>query len=120
MNKDEILERVKLIEKLRNIKLPSKYKVFLSEEVKDTDVYEIQNARGDNIYLYNCKDLIERNETYTIQNAEPDYLLIGQDGDLGYFINIKNGSDQVYSLDLGALGSLDMDKEAEDIYNLIA
>jgi len=120
MNKDEILDELKVVENNLNIKLSNKYKQFLSEEVKDTDAYEIQTSQADTVYLYNYKDLLERNETYTIQDIEPDYLLIGQDGDLGYFINVKNNSELVYSLDLGALGSLDMDEEAQDIYKLKA
>ncbi|YCH29936.1 SMI1/KNR4 family protein [Erwinia sp. D4-22] len=119
MNADEILNEIKMIEKRTSIKIPNKYKAFLSEEIKDLDAYDVQGGRGDTIYLYNCKDLIERNETYMIQDAEPSYLLIGQDGDIGYFINVKNASDKIYSLDLGALGCLDMDEEAEDIYQLI-
>lgn len=120
MNKDEILDELKVLENNLKIKLPSKYKQFLSEEVKDTDAYEIQTSQGGAVYLYNYKDVLERNETYTIQHVEPNYLLIGQDGDLGYFINVKGDSELIYSLDLGALGSLDMDEEAQDIYKLIA
>ncbi|ADP13268.1 hypothetical protein EJP617_35870 [Erwinia sp. Ejp617] len=120
MTKEEILGEIKGIESDLNINLPEKYKQFLSEEVKGTDAYEIQTSNGDTVYLYNYKDLVERNETYTIQDVEPDYLLIGQDGDLGYFINVQDKSDLVYSLDLGALGSLDMDEEAKDIYKLRA
>ena len=118
MGKDEILDGLKVAESSLNINLPNKYKQFSSEEIKDIDAYEIQTSRGDTVYLYNHKDLVERNETYTIQDVEPDYLLIGQDGDLGYFINVKDSSELIYSLDLGALGSLDMDEEAEDIYKL--
>ena len=120
MNKDKILDKLKAVENNLNIKLTNKYKQFLFEEVKDTDAYEIQTSLEGVVYIYNYKDLLERNQTYTIQDVEPDYLLIGQDGDLGYFINVKNNSELVYSLDLGALGSLDMDEEAQDIYKLKA
>ena len=120
MNKKEILDELKVVEDSFKIKIPNKYKQFSSEEIKDADTYEIRTSKGDAVYLYNYKDLLERNETYTIQDFEPDYLLIGQDGDLGYFINVKDNSELVYSLDLGALGSLDMDEEAQDIYKLRA
>lgn len=120
MTKEEILGEVESIEGDLNINLPEKYKRFLSEEVKGTDAYEIQTSNGGTVYLYNYKDVVERNENYTIQDLEQDYLLIGQDGDLGYFINVQDKSDLVYSLDLGALGSLDMDEEAKDIYKLRA
>lgn len=120
MNKNEILNEINVIEKRLGIQFSDKYKQFLSEEVKDKDIYEIQTGRGDNVYLYNYKTLLERNETYSIQNVEPDYVLIGQDGDIGYFINVKSNDDRVYSLDLGALGSLAMDEEAKDIYKLIS
>lgn len=40
-----------------------------------------------------------------MQIYEPDYLMIAQDGNLGFFI--KSGTEIIYSNDLGALGSLD-------------
>lgn len=58
----------------------------------------------------------ERNLTYKIKEYEPDYFMIGQDGNLGYFLNTKNSEDHfIYSNDLGAIGSLEMQKEANDI-----
>lgn len=120
MSKDEIVRELENIEKNLGIKLPGTYKKFLSEEVQDTESYEIENKNGDPVYIFNYKDVVERNKTYTIQDAEPDYFLIGQDGDLGYFICSKDNSDKIYSLDLGALGSLDMDEEAKDLYDLRA
>ncbi|MDE1186008.1 MAG: SMI1/KNR4 family protein [Pantoea sp.] len=120
MDKYKVLEELKSIEEKRSIILPVAYKKFLSEEVQDVGTYEIENKQGDPIYIFNFMDVVERNETYTIQDAEPDYFLIGQDGDLGYFICLKNNSDKIYSLDLGALGSLDMDEETKDLYELRA
>jgi len=120
MYKDKILEELKRIESSRGIKLPDAYKKFLSEEVQDKEVYEVENKQGDSIYIFNYLDVVERNEAYTIQEVEPDYFLIGQDGDLGYFICSKDNSDKIYSLDLGALGSLDMDEEAKNLYDLRA
>ncbi|KAA8725832.1 hypothetical protein [Ewingella americana] len=120
MDKDKVLDELKHIETSRAIKLPSAYKKFLSEEIQDKEVYEIKNKQGDSVYIFNYLDVVERNETYTIHDVEPDYFLIGQDGDLGYFICIKDSSDKIYSLDLGALGSLDMDEEAKDLYDLRA
>lgn len=119
-NKNEILDEVKEIEKMLDITLPDKYKQFLSEEIKDANNYEVRTNKGESIYFYNYKDIAERNETYAIKLDKPDYLLIGQDGDLGYFLNVKNNSDHIYSLDLGVPGSLDMNEEAKDIYKLIS
>ncbi|TDB42583.1 SMI1/KNR4 family protein [Photorhabdus khanii] len=124
MNKEDILEKLDFIEKELNIKLPHSYKKFLSEEIQDKPYIEITGKGQENIYVYNFDYVLERNKTYTIQEVEPNYFLIGQDGDLGYFIYVEKGkeSDIVYSLDLGALGSVNMeedgDKEADDIYNL--
>ena len=44
--------------------------------------------------------------------------MIGQDGDLAYFLK-KNGDDSIYENDLGALGSLEMQKVAESITDFI-
>ncbi|HAS1412730.1 SMI1/KNR4 family protein [Enterobacter hormaechei] len=118
MEKQDLIDQLNKIEKLVHASLPSEYKRFLIEKVKDIDSYEIKRANGDQLYVFNCFDVLDRNNTYTIQEAEPNFLLIGQDGDLGYFLNLREGTDEIYSLDLGALGSLDMDKESDSIFML--
>lgn len=118
MEKQHLIDQLNEIEKLIHTSLPSEYKRFMIENVKDSDSYEIQRANGDQIYVFNCFDLLERNDTFTVQAVEPNVLLIGQDGDLGYFLNLRKGNDEIYSLDLGALGSLDMDKESNSIFML--
>ncbi|MEH3776747.1 SMI1/KNR4 family protein [Enterobacter asburiae] len=118
MEKQELIDQLNKIEMFVHMSLPSGYKRFMIENVMDTDSYEIQRANGDQLYVFNCFDLLERNNTYIIQEVEPDVLLIGQDGDLGYFLNLRKGTDEIYSLDLGALGSLDMDKESNSIFLL--
>ncbi|ASY81386.1 SMI1/KNR4 family protein [Pectobacterium polaris] len=120
MNKIKVMKKLADIEKILGKELPIVYKKFLSEEVGEKEAYEIRNTRGDLVYIYNYHDVIERNKTYTIQDVEPNYFLIGQDGDIGYFIYLDDKNDKIYSLDLGAIGSLDMDEEAKDIYNLRA
>ncbi|PIT14566.1 SMI1/KNR4 family protein [Snodgrassella alvi] len=120
MEKKSIIEILYILEKEMNIKFPSLYVRFLSEEVQDKEPYELITEKEEYIYIYNIYDIQERNDVYSIQNIEPNYFLIGQDGDIGYFIYVKknNESDNIYSLDLGALGSLEMNKEATDIYHL--
>jgi hypothetical protein len=118
VNKDEILKGLGEIESDIGYKFPVLYKKFLSEEVGDSDAYEFTKKNGDTVYIFDYKDLVERNDTYAIQESVPGFLLIGQDGDLGYFINLSDDSDKIYSLDLGALGSLDMDEEGKDLYSL--
>ena len=44
--------------------------------------------------------------------------MIGQEGDLAYFIK-KNADDCIYENDLGALGSLEMQKVAANVYDFI-
>lgn len=100
------------IEKLQaatKIKIPALYVNFLNK-IDDKEIYEMKNPA---ISFYACDFLLERNETYEVQIYEPDYLMIGQDGDLAYFI--KTGTETIYSNDLGALGSLEMKIEAPDI-----
>ncbi|MEX0448123.1 SMI1/KNR4 family protein [Xenorhabdus sp. SGI246] len=124
MNKEDTLGRLDFIEKEMDIKLPYYYRRFLSEGIQDKPYIEITGKEQENIYVYNFDYVLERNKTHTIQQAEKNYFLIGQDGDLGYFIYVEKGqeSDVIYSLDLGALGSVDMeedgDKEADNIYKL--
>lgn len=111
-NKRQILK----FETKHNLKFPSRYFDFLME-INYGDIFEIENT---GICMYSYSDLEERNQTYEIQDFEPNYLMIGQDGDMAYFINKNNSNDNtIYSNDLGALGSLEMRKEADNIYDFL-
>ena len=55
--------------------LPNLYYQFLSDW-KEIDPYEIGDS---GICLYAKEDLQERNETYQIEEVEPDYFMIGQE-----------------------------------------
>jgi hypothetical protein len=106
-------EEIINFEKTTNIKFPALYASFLVH-ISKGDVWEI-GRKG--ICLYSIFDLAERNETYEIKKYGSDFFMIGQNGDSGYFINAKNHTDEaIYSNDLGALGSLEMEKEADDIH----
>ncbi|SUB88690.1 Uncharacterised protein [Porphyromonas macacae] len=116
MNKEEIRKNIHELEERLNIIFPQLYIDFLSE-INDGDVFEIDNS---GVSLYSYSDLEERNRTYQIRDYEPNYFMIGQDGDLGYFINTSNPKDNsIYSNDLGALGSLEMKKESASIFDFI-
>lgn len=116
MNTKENEKSIVELENRLNMKFPSLYAKFLSE-INDGDVFEIDNT---GICMYSYSDLEERNQTYQIYEFEPKYFMIGQDGDLAYFINRNNSNDNsIYSNDLGALGAWDMKKEADDIFSFI-
>ena len=98
---------------LNNFLLPKMYSDFLhSIEGK---LYYVKDT---GIILYTTKEINERNTTYEVKKYSPDSLMVGQDGDMGFFLK-RNQGESIFSLDLGALGSLDMDEEAEDIYSFI-
>ena len=44
--------------------------------------------------------------------------MIGQDGDSAFFIK-KNSDDTIYMNDLGALGSIEMNRISSDVYGFI-
>ena len=90
------------------------YYQFLTEW-KEIAPYEIGDS---GICLYAKEDLQERNETYQIEEVEPDYFMIGQEGDLACFIE-KNADDCIYENDLGAFGSLEIQKVATNVYDFI-
>jgi len=101
----EIKKRIIELQAKLNIIFPQLYIDFLAK-INDGDVYEVDDS---GICLYSYSDLEERNQTYQIKDFEPNYFMIGQDGDLGYFINVSNPTDNsIYSNDLGALGSLEV------------
>lgn len=97
-----------------NFKLPKMYEKFL-EEIKGSEGFAIEDT---GVILYEEEDLPERNLTYEVFEYEPEFFMIGQDGDIAFFIK-KNSDDTIYKNDLGALGSLEMEKLSSDIYKFI-
>ena len=93
---------------------PNLYDKFLSEMGEDGE-FIIENT---GIILYSKTDLAERNTTYQIEEWEPDFFMIGQDGDLAFFIK-KDSDDTIYMNDLGALGSIEMKRTASDVYEFV-
>ena len=94
--------------------LPNLYAEFLSKIDKAGELI-IENT---GITLYSRLDLLERNSTYQIEEWEPDFFLIGQDGDVAFFIK-KDSDDTIYINDLGALGSLEMKPISLNIFEFV-
>ena len=97
-----------------NFVFPALYDKFLSEMGEDGE-FIIENT---GIILYSKADLVERNTTYQIEEWEPDFFMIGQDGDLAFFIK-KDSDDTIYMNDLGALGSIEMKRTVSDVYEFV-
>jgi hypothetical protein len=64
------------------------------------------------VYVYCRESLPERNTTYGIGEWLPGYLMIGQDGDRGFFLRCDAGGGPVFRADLGGLGEADLDVAA--------
>ena len=94
--------------------LPNLYAEFLSKIDKAGELV-IENT---GITLYSRLDLLERNSTYQLEEWEPDFFLIGQDGDVAFFIK-KDSDDTIYMNDLGALGSLEMKPISLNIFEFV-
>lgn len=97
-----------------NFKLPKMYEKFL-EEIKGSEGFSVGDT---GVILYEEKDLEERNLTYEVFEYEPEFFMIGQDGDMAFFIK-KDSDDTIYKNDLGALGSFEMEEFSSDIYEFI-
>lgn len=97
-----------------DLALPNLYAEFLSKIDKAGELI-IENT---GITLYSRLDLLERNSTYQIEEWEPDFFLIGQDGDVAFFIK-KDSDDTIYMNDLGALGSLEMKPISLNIFEFV-
>lgn len=108
------MKTINELEEYITYSFPSLYRSFLIK-LNNEESLEIENT---GINLYGISTLIERNTTYEVMEYEPDYFLIGQEGDLAFFIK-KNNEENIFSNDLGALGSLDMEFEADNIENFI-
>ena len=105
---------IEQVEEKIGTKFSKMYREFL-QSITLNDIYEIKNT---GIYLYSAKNLCERNETYEVEKYEPNYFLIGQDGDLGFFIK-KNNHENIFSNGLGSIGSLEMKNISNDINEFI-
>ena len=99
------------------IKFPPLYLKFL-DDLGDEECVDVFNEAGAGAYLYGRAALAERNETYEVALYEPNFYMIGQDGDLGFFIKL-NSDDAIYLNDLGALGSVPMRIVGRDIFAFI-
>ena len=99
------------------IKFPPLYLKFL-EDLGDEECLDVFNEAGAGAYLYGRVALAERNETYEVALYEPNFYMIGQDGDLGFFIKL-NSDDAIYFNDLGALGSAPRCLAERDIFAFI-
>ena len=97
-----------------DLALPNLYAEFLSKIDKAGELV-IENT---GVTLYSRLDLLERNSTYQIEEWEPDFFLIGQDGDVAFFIK-KDSDDTIYMNDLGALGSLEMKPISLNIFEFV-
>ena len=99
------------------IKFPPLYLKFL-DDLGEEECIDVFNEAGAGAYLYGRAALAERNETYEVALYEPSFYMIGQDGDLGFFIKL-NSDDTIYFNDLGALGSVPMRIVGRDIFAFI-
>jgi len=97
-----------------DLAFPNLYAEFLSR-IDKAGEFVIENT---GITLYSRLDLLERNSTYQIEEWEPDFFLIGQDGDVAFFIK-KDSDDTIYMNDLGALGSLEMKPISLNIFEFV-
>ncbi|WP_111857990.1 SMI1/KNR4 family protein [Acinetobacter sp. CFCC 10889] len=118
-----LLNQIRDIEKYWKFPIPNAYQNILLEQIQEHLIYEIEyfdEHEQEEIYIcfYNCFDLIERNQTYHIQTDEPHFLMVGQQGDLGYFISNHHNDLTLYQLDLGALGSRSMHLFVTDFRSL--
>lgn len=112
---DRVKIKVMELEERLHVTFPKRYFEFLCS-IDDGDVFEVNHS---GICLYSYSDLEERNQAYKIKECEPNFFMIGQDGDVAYFIRIDIVDDVIFSNDLGALGVLEMKKEANHILDFI-
>ncbi|MFD0599631.1 hypothetical protein ACFQZ4_50990 [Catellatospora coxensis] len=63
---------------------------------------------ADAVVMYCLESLPERNTTYGIGEWLTGYLMIGQEGDRGFFLRLDGGGSPVFCADLGGLGEVDL------------
>ncbi|MFI5928283.1 hypothetical protein ACIA3K_20290 [Micromonospora sp. NPDC051543] len=67
-----------------------------------------EDVVADRVVVYRRASLSERNTTYAIGEWLAGYLMIGQEGDRGFFLRCDNGGGPVFWADLGGLGEADL------------
>ncbi|MER5396217.1 hypothetical protein [Streptomyces sp. NPDC002599] len=67
---------------------------------------------ADGVVMYCLESLLERNTTYGIGGWLTGYLMIGREGDRGFFLRCDDGGGPVFWADLGGLGEADLDVAA--------
>lgn len=71
-----------------------------------------EDVVADHVVMFCRESLPERNTTYEIGEWLTGYLMIGQDGDRGFFLRCDDGGGPVFRADLGGLGEADLDVAA--------
>ncbi|GAA4581861.1 hypothetical protein GCM10023176_62750 [Micromonospora coerulea] len=66
-------------------------------------------AAAAGVVVYCRESLLERNTTYGIGEWLAGYLMIGQEGDRGFFLRCDDGGGPVFWADLGGLGEVDLE-----------
>ncbi|MGA4731753.1 hypothetical protein ACPB67_30400 [Micromonospora taraxaci] len=66
------------------------------------------DVAADGVVVYCRESLPERNTTYAIGEWLTGYLMIGQEGDRGFFLRCDDGVGPVFRADLGGLGEVDL------------
>ncbi|GAA3216973.1 hypothetical protein ACFO1B_15755 [Dactylosporangium siamense] len=66
------------------------------------------------VVVYCLESLPERNTTYEIGEWLTGYLMIGQEGDRGFFLKCDDDGGPVFRGDLGGLGEVDLDVVAPE------
>lgn len=111
---EKILKHIQEIETYWNFPIPQAYQTILVKVFTSQSIIEVTDDENYWISFYDSAQLLERNQTYTIQDEAPEYLMVGQDGDTGYFISAQAQDFNLYALGLGALGSLPFEIFSDD------
>lgn len=67
---------------------------------------------ADGVVVYCRESVLERNATYGVGEWLTGYLMIGQEGDRGFFLRCDDSGGPVFWADLGGLGDVDLDVAA--------
>ncbi|MEU7775965.1 hypothetical protein AB0C44_32005 [Micromonospora taraxaci] len=67
---------------------------------------------ADGVVVYCRESVLERNTTYEVGEWLTGYLMIGQEGDRGFFLRCDGSGGPVFWADLGAFGDVDLDGAA--------
>lgn len=112
LNKPVSMNEIQLVEQSKNVILPNAYKELL----KITNGFSV----GGGLLMYGTGDIIERNDTWEVEEYAEGYVSIGDDGGGNVFLMLQGEQEtEVLSVDSGDMNPINASKLTSNLIDWI-